>query len=391
MKFKDISEAPGDQRAGDPNAGIVRGAGGKFAKGNQSGYQFSKKRGPEGQARDDAPDYRSGDMRRGRIRDLGKARKVAALKQKQADDNVKKSKEVGQLGQFAKHRKDLKVGRVVQHPDGIFYQMTADGWLEVDGVTVNKKDGTFNTDKLKAVPGVYPLAPKDARSMELTDVAKGVKAGPGTLARLKKAGADAVNKAIGGPLASKTRMDPDASTAQKVGAVAGAGLGRAMSAMMGKKTVREPGTGGDIRDRKNNNLRFALEEPLTMFKASKDPDEKIKYAEEWISKLSNFKKKRPDIDGLEDYAIQFAAQLKASGFPKSHPQWYGQFVQKVRAMRESVFNELNAIFEEGGITWEQCGYKVIMSENKGDDVLLLPIKAIDEAIELHELKKLAGV
>ena len=28
--------------------------------------------------------------------------------------------------------------------------MTADGWLEVDGVTVNKKDGTFNTDKLKA-------------------------------------------------------------------------------------------------------------------------------------------------------------------------------------------------------------------------------------------------
>lgn len=65
MKFKDISEAPGDQRAGDPNAGIVRGAGGKFAKGNQSGYQFSKKRGPEGQARDDAPDYRSGDMRRG--------------------------------------------------------------------------------------------------------------------------------------------------------------------------------------------------------------------------------------------------------------------------------------------------------------------------------------
>ena len=128
-----------------------------------------------------------------------------------------------------------------------------------------------------------------------------------------------------------------------------------------------------------------------MFKASDDPDEKIKYAEEWISKLSDFKQKRPDIDGLDDYAISFASQLKQSGFPKSHPQWYGQFVQKVRAMRESVFNELNAIFEEGGITWEQCGYKVIMSEKKGDDVLLLPIKAINEAIELHELKKLAGV
>lgn len=390
MKFKDIKEAPGDQRAGDPNAGIVRGKGGRFDKGNQSGYQFSKKRGPEGQASDDAPDYRSGDMRRGRISDLGKQKRVAALKQKQADTNVAKSKEVGLVGQFAKHRKDLKPGRVVQHPDGIFYQMTADGWLEVDGVKKNK-DGTFDTKNLKAVPGVYPLAPKDARSMELTDVAKGVKQGPGTLDRLKKAGADAVNKAIGGPLASKTRMDPDASTAQKVGAVAGAGLGRAMSAMMGKKKVREPGTGGDIRDRKNGQLRFALEQPLNMFKASDDPDEKIKYAEEWISKLADFKQKRPDIDGLDDYAISFAAQLKQSGFPKSHPQWYGQFVKKVRSMRESVFNELNAIFEEGGITWEQCGYKVIMSEKKGDDVLLLPIKAINEAIELHELKKLAGV
>ena len=61
-------------------------------------------------------------------------------------------------------------------------------------------------------------------------------------------------------------------------------------------------------------MRFALEQPLTMFKASDDPDEKIKYAEEWISKLSDFKQKRPDIDGLEDYAIQFAVSVKTIWF-----------------------------------------------------------------------------
>ena len=35
--------------------------------------------------------------------------------------------------------------------------------------------------------------------------------------------------------------------------------------------------------------------------------------------------------------------------------------------------------------------KLLCPEKKGDDVLLLPIKAINEAFELHELKKLAGV
>ena len=43
---------------------------------------------------------------------------------------------------------------------------------------------------------------------------------------------------------------------------------------------------------------------------------------------------------------------------------------------------------------QQCGYNVLISEKKGADVLLVPTKAIDElneAIELEELKKLAGV
>ena len=402
MKFNDlVQEITPDQQKNDAKIGIKRGAGGRFDKGTMAGRHYASKPKPQGQAKPkgDAPDYRSGDMRRNRVADLGKDKRKAALKQKQADTNVAKSKVKGDVAKFAQHRKDMKPGRIVQHPDGIFYQLNPEGqWLEIDGMkSKTEKDGSISISGTpKAVPGVYPLAPKDARSMELTDVAKGVEQGPGTIDRLKKAASDKINTAIGGPLASKTRMDPDASTAQKVGAVAGAGLGRAMSAMMGKKKVREPGAAGDIRDRKHAKLKFALEEPLTMFKASKDPDEKIKYAEEWITKLSAFKKQRPDLDGLDDYAISFAAQLKNSQFPKSHPQWYGQFVKKVRAMRESIFYKLDAIFEKMGITWEQCGYKVIISENKnkGGNVLLVPIKAIDElneAIQLDELKKLAGV
>ena len=69
-------------------------------------------------------------------------------------------------------------------------------------------------------------------------------------------------------------------------------------------------------------MRFALEEFLTSLKQVKIPDEKIKYAEEWIY---HHQKEKTDIDGLEDYAIT-PGPLKASG--SIHPQWYGQFVQK---------------------------------------------------------------
>ena len=318
----------------------------------------------------------------------------------QNQNNIEKSKQTGVYGDFAKHRKDMKVGRVVQHPDGIFYRLekTDKGsqWMEVDGVKAKKeKDGstTFDTQYAKPVKGVYPLAPKDARSMELTSIAKGVGQGPGAIEKMKQAGADAINKAIGGPLASKTRMDPDASTAQKVGAVAGAGIGRAMANVLKKGPAPEK-TGGDIRDRHNGQLRFALEEPLTMFKVAKTDSEKIEYAKQWIDKLAAFKKQRPDISGLDDYAIQFGAMLKNSPLKKTEPEWYGSFMPKVRAMAKESYDALNTIFEANGITWEQCGYKVLISEKKGADVLLVPTKVIDElneAIELEELKKLAGV
>ena len=60
---------------------------------------------------------------------------------------------------------------------------------------------------------------------------------------------------------------------------------------------------------------------------------------------------------------------------------------KARGMREAAFNYFNKLIETVGITWEQLGYKVVLSENKGDDIILIPTKDI----ELHQLKSLAGV
>ena len=79
--------------------------------------------------------------------------------------------------------------------------------------------------------------------------------------------------------------------------------------------------------------------------------------------------------------------LKASGLQKTNPQEYQALVTKARGMREAAFNYFNKLIETVGITWEQLGYKVVLSENKGDDVILIPTKDI----ELQQIKSLAGV
>ena len=83
--------------------------------------------------------------------------------------------------------------------------------------------------------------------------------------------------------------------------------------------------------------------------------------------------------------------LKASGLNKANPQWYSQFVQKARAMRVESFEFMNKVLEYWDMTWEDIGYKVVLSENASDDVLIFPTKAINEAVEIEKLQKLAGV
>ena len=84
------------------------------------------------------------------------------------------------------------------------------------------------------------------------------------------------------------------------------------------------------------------------------------------------------------------SMFKASGLNKAIPV-VSQFVQKARAMRMEAFEFMNKVLEYWNITWEDLGYKVILSENANDDVLLIPTKVINEAVEIENLQNLAGI
>jgi hypothetical protein len=60
-------------------------------------------------------------------------------------------------------------------------------------------------------------------------------------------------------------------------------------------------------------------------------------------------------------------------------------------MRVEAFEFMNKVLEYWNMTWEDIGYKVILSENASDDVLLIPTKVINEAVEIENLQNLAGI
>jgi hypothetical protein len=55
-------------------------------------------------------------------------------------------------------------------------------------------------------------------------------------------------------------------------------------------------------------------------------------------------------------------------------------------MSRESYEHVNRVLEYAGITWEQLGYKVLLSESQSD-VVLIPQKDLD----LFETKILAGV
>ena len=62
-------------------------------------------------------------------------------------------------------------------------------------------------------------------------------------------------------------------------------------------------------------------------------------------------------------------------------------VTQARALRTEAYQHMNKILEAVGLTWEDIGYKVIISESITDSVVLIPI----QDIQLSKLKTLAGL
>ena len=339
------------------------------------------------------------DMQAGRFAAMAKQKKQDALKQQQAATNQAKSQQRGEIGQFAQQKAQMKgmQNGVVTDPTGMHYQFQQDekgnwAWRNVEIKLGNKpqpgqflpydkvvKNGDVN---IEPMPGTYPLKDKDQLSLDLTAIAKGVEPTQSTMGAMK----DRAVQAMGGPLASKTMADPEATTGQKAGAVAGAALGRAAGKALGslRPQVAEP-----RKDPTRTAAAFDLETPKNkILDKNRSPEEKIAAAEELLKNLQAQQAKNVNVD---KYVDAMGPMLKASGLNKAQPQWYAQFVQKARAMRMEAFEFMNKVLEYWDMTWEDIGYKVVLSENASDDVLIFPTKAINEAVEIEKLQKLAGV
>ena len=341
------------------------------------------------------PGISNDDMAAGKFSDMVKTKRDQKLVQKQADTNKEKSKQSGIMGQIGKERSQESAlqNLVVPAPNGLFYQYIETGkgkkgwqWQELDPASGKLKNIKKPTamDPQKKMAGTYPLKDTDSLSMNITQIAKGLKPQKKFWDKVKGWVKDKAVDAIGGPLASKTMTDPDASTAQKVGAVAGAALGR-----LAAKTI---GSGGEAPAPLKDPTKIATMD-LNAFQKrildkNKSAEEKKQLAQEFLAQMQQQQSKGVDVD---KYVNSLGPIMKATGLNKEDPAFYADFVKQARGMRREAYEYLNKVLEITGITWEQLGFKVVLSESKSDDVLLLPIQALTEAIEIQNLKLLAGV
>ena len=416
MRVKDIIEAPGDGRGrasgsartqykkdGTPGAGRVAKSNNQFRsvpkgtndpRGSDNPMNPLGDPGKKNKAGQDTKFKRSDqqiNQKFGNDDSLagGSSRIAQFKKDKEEKARMQKSQTKGDIGRFADDRALWKPGKVIQHPNGLMYQLLGkkEGWIEVTGPTVNKKTGVITKPELaKPTPG-GKAAPMDSQlGKDLNTLLKDPKAnidqtlGSKIKGALQKGVAGAAAKAGMSNLASKTRSDPDASAAQKVGATVGAGIGRAMA-----NVLRRP-KGQPAPDKKqmSNVGKLDMKAFQSMIMKSQDPAQKLQMATDMLDKIAVQKSRNISV---EPYLDSLGPMLKASGLQKTNAQEYQALVTKARGMREAAFNYFNKLIETVGITWEQLGYKVVLSENKGDDIILIPTKDI----ELQQLKSLAGV
>ena len=316
----------------------------------------------------------------------GSSRIQQFKRDKEQKARMQKSKTKGDIGRFADERATFKPGKIIKHPSGFFYQLQKDrSYIEVDGVTTNKKTGEI-TGTPKPAEGGFTIKPDSRLGKDLVALTKdpNAKVDVSVIDRIKQGAKDTLQKGLDATgmdnLAAKTRSDPDASTAKKVGATVGAGIGRAMSNVLRKK----PGQPAPDKKQMSNVGKLDMKAFQSMIMKSQDPAEKLKLATDMLDKMAVQKSRNISV---EPYLDSLGPMLKASGLQKTNPQEYAQLVTKARNMREAAFNYFNKLIETVGITWEQLGYKVVFSENKGDDIILIPTKDI----ELQQLKSLAGV
>ena len=336
------------------------------------------------------PKTSNANMAPGKYVDMARARKAQALKAKQAAGNVAGSKVGGEISDFggARAAATKMKNQIVVHPnrDDVHFQYIETGkgqsgwqWQEV-----SKTKTVPGQDHLREPnPGTYPIADKDSIAIELTSMAKGTYSDKSIADRVK----DKAVAAMGGELANKTMQDPGASTAAKIGGVAGAALGRLASKAIKRPTVAVAKPDLPTQGNHMNDINMHQK---GMVDQSKEAGERIKHAQEFLNVL-----KKHDVKyDVDKYVQAITPAIKRSGLQKAAPEFYGQFVKQVRAMRTEAYEYANELLEAAGLTWEQVGYTVSLHEGASDVVFLTPITALTELteqIQLQDLKKLAGM
>lgn len=283
------------------------------------------------------------------------------LKNKQKRDFQQGATADGKYSQQARQKSATRdyQSASVKLPDGRTYNNSAQGWQEVD-------------KKGNPVPGTQPISPTSAQAKELNKIYQNKGKQPqGFMSKMK----DRLTTAMGGQLATKTLADPDANLGKRMGAVAGAGIGRGLGNLIRSKPKVDP-----VAPDKKAVSNVAKTDLSYLQKQVIGGNEQA--AQKFVDELSRMKSQNIDIS---NYAATLPAMLKRTQMDKQSDA-YIQLVSLARTMSREAFEHVNKVLEHSGITWKQLGFTVLLSESE-NDVVLLPTKDLT----LYETKILAGV
>lgn len=250
--------------------------------------------------------------------------------------------------------------------------------------TVNKQQFTWDgsewvNDAGKPATGLMKQQLMRSQGLDI----KGKQRKPGIIQRTK----DYLGGKTAG-LAQTTRSDPKASLLKKAGAVGAAAVGGAIGRAIGgsgsksaqpsqaQAAQSEP---SQAQSGKKALPRTTQSEYTALQKRTMAGDANA--AKELVDRLSKASAQNYDIN---NYANSIGAVLKRSNM---NDRLKSRLTQKARALRTEAYDHMNNVLESAGLSWQDLGYTVLISESTQDFVLLLPL----QEVELEKMKNLAGI
>lgn len=110
-----------------------------------------------------------------------------------------------------------------------------------------------------------------------------------------------------------------------------------------------------------------------------------------VTYLSGKLEQGADPKEISQYANAASSLLKRNkAWVQQNQQLYTHLVKLARGMRVEAYDHISRVLEHAGLTWEDLGYRVAVTENQ---VILFPsaeFAQLEESVALQEMKTLAG-